>query len=68
MTQLVYTMYITNIGALFHLQWKENLLKYRKVSKQYENLGSLVLKRAMKQDFENHLNKYSKFVKNFLKN
>ena len=36
MRQLAYTMFISNICALFHLWWKENLVKHQKVSK-YEN-------------------------------
>ena len=35
MKQLVYTMFITN-GALFHLWWKENLVKHQNVSKYYD--------------------------------
>ena len=37
MTQLVYTMFIINNCASFHLCWKENLVKHQKVSKYYEN-------------------------------
>ena len=37
MTQLIYTMFISNNCASFHLLWKENLVKYQKVSKHYEN-------------------------------
>ena len=33
--QLVHTMFITNNHASFHLWWKENLVKYQKVSKYY---------------------------------
>ena len=36
MRQLVYTMFISNNRASFHLRWKENLVKYQKVSKSYE--------------------------------
>ena len=36
MRQLVYTMFITNNCTLFHLWWKENLVKHQKVSKYYE--------------------------------
>ena len=36
MRQLVYTMFISNNGASFHLWWKENLVKHWKVSKYYE--------------------------------
>ena len=35
--QLVYTMFVTNNWALFHLWWKEDLVKHQKVSKYYEN-------------------------------
>ena len=35
MSQFLYTMFITNNDALFHLWWKENLAKYQKVSKFY---------------------------------
>ena len=35
--QLVYTMFITNNCASFHLWWKKNLVKHQKVSKYYEN-------------------------------
>ena len=34
--QLIYTMSISNNRTLFHLKWKENLVKYRKVSKYFE--------------------------------
>ena len=37
MMQLVYTMFITNKQALFHLWWKENLDKYQKVSNYYDH-------------------------------
>ena len=37
MRQLVYTMFISNNSASFHLWWKENLIKYQKVSKYYAN-------------------------------
>ena len=33
MRQLVYTMFISNNRASFHLWWKENLVKHQKVSK-----------------------------------
>ena len=33
--QLLYTMFITNNHASFHLWQKENLVKYQKVSKCY---------------------------------
>ena len=33
--QLVYTMFISNNRASFHLSWKESLLKPQKVSKYY---------------------------------
>ena len=36
MRQLVYIIYIRNNRTSFHLWWKENLVKYRKVSKYYE--------------------------------
>ena len=35
MGQLVYTMFITNNNALIQLWWKENSVKYQKVSKYY---------------------------------
>ena len=35
--QLAYTMFISNNRAPFHLWWKENLVKQKKVSKYYEN-------------------------------
>ena len=34
--QLVYPMFISNNRTSFHLWWKENLVKHRKVSKYYE--------------------------------
>ena len=34
--QLVYIMFVTNNWALFHLWWKEDLVKHQKVSKYYE--------------------------------
>ena len=37
MRQLVYTMFITNKWASFHSLWKENLVKFRKILKYYEN-------------------------------
>ena len=37
MRQLVYTLFISNNCASFHLWWKENLVKHQKVSKYYEN-------------------------------
>ena len=36
MRQLFYTMFISNNHPSFHLWWKENLVKHRKVSKYYE--------------------------------
>ena len=41
MRQLVYTTFISNNRTSFHLWWKENLLKHRKVSKYYETDRSL---------------------------
>ena len=38
MRQLVYTMFITNNGASLSLWWKENLVKYQKVTKYNENV------------------------------
>ena len=35
--QLVYTMFISNSRTIFHLWWKENLVKHEKVSKYYED-------------------------------
>ena len=35
--QKVDTMFISNNLTSFHLWWKENLVKYQKVSKYYEN-------------------------------
>ena len=35
--KLVYTMFISNNRASFHLRWKENLLKQQIVSKYYES-------------------------------
>ena len=35
MRQLVYTMFVANHNASFHFWWKENLVKYQKVSKYY---------------------------------
>ena len=35
--QLVYTVFISNNRASFHLWWKQNLVKHQKVSKYYEN-------------------------------
>ena len=49
MRQLVYTMLISNNRASFHLWWRENLLKHRKVSKYYEKHCSLKSK-VDKQD------------------
>ena len=37
MRQLVYTMFISNNRASFHLWWNRNLLKHQKVSKYYES-------------------------------
>ena len=37
MRQLVYTMFISNNRAFFHLWRKENLVKHQRVSKHYEN-------------------------------
>ena len=37
MRQLVYTMFISNNRASFHLWWKKNLVKHKKVSEYYEN-------------------------------
>ena len=37
MRQLVHTMFISNNRALFHLWWKENLVKHQNVWKYYEN-------------------------------
>ena len=37
MRQLVYTMFISNNRASFHLWWKEHFVKHQKVSKYYEN-------------------------------
>ena len=37
MRQLVYTMFIRNDLASFHLQWKENLVKHQRASNYYEN-------------------------------
>ena len=40
--QMVYTMFITNNHASFHLVLKENLVKHQKVSKYYNrNCSSL---------------------------
>ena len=36
MRQLVYTIFISNNCPSFHLGWKKNLVKHRKVSKYYE--------------------------------
>ena len=33
MEQFMYIMFITNNKASFHLWWKENIVKYQKVSK-----------------------------------
>ena len=35
--QLVYTMFITNYRVLFHMLWKENLVKHEKFSTYFEN-------------------------------
>ena len=45
MRQLVYTMFITSNHASFHLWWKQNLVKYQKVSKYYvcDRLQNFVL-------------------------
>ena len=37
MRQLVHTMFISDNHTSFHLWWKENLAKYLKVSKYYDN-------------------------------
>ena len=37
MRELIYTMFINNNLASFHLWWKENLVKHQRVSKYYEN-------------------------------
>ena len=36
MRQLVHTMFRNNNRSSFHLRWKENFVKHRKVSKYYE--------------------------------
>ena len=36
MRQLVYTMFISNNHAWFHLWWKEKLVKHQEVSKSYK--------------------------------
>ena len=41
--QLLYTMFITNNCALFHLWLKENLVKYQKVSKYHVHDCRVVL-------------------------
>ena len=35
--QLVYTIFITNYRVLFHMLWKENLVKHEKFSTYFEN-------------------------------
>ena len=42
MRQLIYTMFISNNHASFHLWSGENLVKYKKVSKYYENYFRLL--------------------------
>ena len=37
MRQFGYTLFLNNNRTSFHLWWKENLVKYQKVSKYYEN-------------------------------
>ena len=37
MSQLAYTMFISNNHPSFHLRWKENLVKHQIVPKYYEN-------------------------------
>ena len=37
MRKLVYTVFISNNDPSFHLWLKENLVKFQKVSKYYEN-------------------------------
>ena len=37
MRQLVYTMFISNNQGLFHLWWKENLLKRQKLPNYYDH-------------------------------
>ena len=37
MNQLIYTMFISNNRASFHLRCQENLVKHPRLSKYYEN-------------------------------
>ena len=37
-SQLIYTMFISNNCVSFYMWWKEKLVKYQKVSKYYENV------------------------------
>ena len=39
----LYTMFISNNRASFHLWWKENLVKHQKVSKYYEMIVNYCL-------------------------
>ena len=41
--KFVYAMFITNNHASFHSWWNENLAKYQKISKYYENDYSFVI-------------------------
>ena len=41
--QLIYTMFISNNRASFHLWWKDNLVIHQKFSKYYQNNYGLVL-------------------------
>ena len=52
MRQLVYTFFITNIRASFHLWWKENLVKHQNVPQYYCNDCSYFLvKFVLQQQF-----------------
>ena len=55
MRQLVYTIFITNNHASFHLWWKENLLKYQKVSKYYVHNCSSHIIESDDEDIIQHL-------------
>ena len=43
MRKFVYVMLITNNHASVHSRWNENLAKYQKISKYYENYYSFVI-------------------------
>ena len=66
MRQFVYITFITNIHGSFHLQWKENLVKYLKVLKYYEH-GCRSIAGPSIISLERRFNITSNFVFGYLK-